>query len=73
MTFLGHVISREGVSIDPAKIEAVMGWTIPKTVIEIISFLSLAGYYRKFVQGFSILTAPLTRFTRKDVEFVWDD
>ena len=53
MAFLGHVISAEGVSVDPQKIEAVVNWKLPKNVSEVRNFLGLAGYYRKFVEGFS--------------------
>jgi len=71
--FLGHVISDKGVTVDPEKVEAVMGWQRPKSVFEIQSFLGLAGYYRRFVEDFSRLAAPMTRLTRKGVKFVWDD
>ena len=67
VAFLGHVISVEGVSVDPHKIEAVVNWKPPKNVSEVRSFLGLAGYYRKFVEGFSRIAAPLTKLTRKDV------
>ena len=73
MAFLGHVISDEGVSVDPKKIEAVVNWKPPKNVSEVRSFLSLAGYYRKFVEGFSKIAAPLTKLTRKDVKYDWVD
>src|SRR3954464_13112635 len=72
-SFWGHVVSGDGISVDPSKIEAVMGWRTPQTVFDIRSFLGLAGYYRRFVQDFSKLASPLMRLTRKDVEFVWDD
>ena len=73
MAFLGHVISADGVSVDPQKIEAVVNWKPPKNVSEIRSFLGLAGYYRKFVEGFSRIEAPLTKPTRKDVKYDWVD
>ena len=60
VAFLGHVVSKEGIMVDPKKIEAV---------IEIRSFLGLAGYYRRFVEGCSSIASPLTRLTQKEVTF----
>ena len=71
VAFLGHVISAEGVSVDPQKIEAIMNWKPTTNVTEIRSFLGLAGYYWKFVEGFSKLAVTLTRLTRKEEKFVW--
>ncbi|KAL5560612.1 hypothetical protein UlMin_036823 [Ulmus minor] len=71
--FLGHVISKDGLSVDPAKIEAVSKWAAPTSVTEIRSFLGLAGYYRRFVEGFSTLAAPLTALTKKDRKYEWSD
>ncbi|KAL0560151.1 hypothetical protein IC582_000545 [Cucumis melo] len=71
VSFLGHVVSKAGVSVDPAKIEAVTGWTRPFTVSEVRSFLGLAGYYRRFVENFSRIATPLTQLTRKGAPFVW--
>ena len=70
--FLGHLVSALGVSMDPRKVEAVMSWERPKSVFEIRSFLGLAGYYRRFIEDFSRLAAPMTRLTQKEVKFVWD-
>lgn len=71
--FLGHVISREGVTVDSSKIEAVQDWAQPKNASEICSFLGLAGYYRRFVKDFSRLASPLTKLTRKEIKFVWSE
>ena len=72
VTFLGHIISQDGLEVDPEKVEAVLNWKRPETVTEIRSFLGLAGYYRKFIQNFSKLAGPLTRLTQKDQRFVWN-
>jgi len=73
VAFLGHVISGEGLSVDPAKISAIMDWKQPVSPTEIRSFLGLAGYYRRFVEGFSSLAAPLTKLTQKHALFVWSE
>ncbi|KAJ9542719.1 hypothetical protein OSB04_029225 [Centaurea solstitialis] len=69
--FLGHIVNREGIKVDPSKIEAVMSWEVPKTPSEIRSFLGLAGYYRRFIEGFSRIAVPLTRLTKKSEPYVW--
>ncbi|KAL0551545.1 hypothetical protein IC582_010634 [Cucumis melo] len=71
VSFLGHVVSKDGVSVDPTKIEAVTSWTRPSTISEVRSFLGLAGYYRRFVENFSRIATPLTQLTRKGAPFVW--
>src|SRR5659263_165402 len=71
--FLGHVLSADGVAVDPEKVRAVQEWKRPESVTEIRSFLGLAGYYRRFIEKFSVLAAPLTRLTKKDIQFVWCD
>ena len=68
--FLGHVISADGISVDPQNVEAVVNWKRPTNVTEIRSFLGLAGYYRRFIEGFSKLAALLTRLTQKQANFV---
>ncbi|KAI3777919.1 hypothetical protein L1987_47722 [Smallanthus sonchifolius] len=69
--FLGHVINAEGIMVDPAKIDVVWNWEIPKTPTDVRSFLGLAGYYRRFIQDFSKIASPLTKLTRKDVKYEW--
>nr|KYP39702.1 Retrovirus-related Pol polyprotein from transposon 17.6 [Cajanus cajan] len=71
--FLGHVISAEGIAVDPAKVESVLQWERPRTVTDIRSFVGLAGYYRRFIEGFSRIVAPLTQLTRKEQPFIWTD
>ena len=71
--FLGHLVSASRVSVDPEKVEAVMSWERLKSVFEIRSFLELAGYYRRFIEDFSQLAAPMTRLTQKEVKFEWND
>jgi len=66
------VISQGGIAVDPSKIEVVLKWESPKSIFEIKSFLGLAGYYRRFIEGFSKLALPLTKLTRKGQAFVWD-
>ncbi|KAB2631036.1 S ribonuclease [Pyrus ussuriensis x Pyrus communis] len=63
----------QGILVDPQKVAAVESWEQPRTVTEVRSFLGLAGYYRRFVKDFSVVALPLTRLTRKDVKFEWDD
>jgi hypothetical protein len=73
VVFLGHVISAEGIFVYPRKVEAVLKWERPTNVIETRSFLGLAGYYRRFIEGFSTIASPLTKLTRKEVRFVWSE
>ena len=73
VSFLGHIVSAEGIRVDPVKIEAIVNWKPPRNVTEVRSFLGLAGYYRRFVQGFSVIASSLTRLLRKGVKFEWDD
>ncbi|GJT62478.1 putative reverse transcriptase domain-containing protein [Tanacetum coccineum] len=67
--FLGHVIDNKGIHVDPAKIESVKDWASPKTPTEIRQFLGLAGYYRRFIKGFSKIAKPMTKLYSKKVKF----
>ncbi|XP_031095060.1 uncharacterized protein LOC115999344 [Ipomoea triloba] len=69
MGFLGHIITKEGILIDPANIKAVVEWSVPKIVTEVRSFLDLAGYYRRFVQDFSVLLRPRPTSQRRQPSF----
>ena len=71
--FLGHVISAQGIVVDPVKADAVVKWESPKSATKIRSFMGLAGYYRRFIEGFSKIVVPLTQLTRKDQPFTWTD
>ncbi|KAJ4979110.1 hypothetical protein NE237_009890 [Protea cynaroides] len=73
VAFQGHVVSAEGIKVDPSKIEAIVKWEAPKSVAEIRSFLGLAGYYRRFVEDYSRIVVPLTSLTKKGKKFVWTD
>ncbi|GJT05045.1 putative reverse transcriptase domain-containing protein [Tanacetum coccineum] len=71
--FLGHVIDSEGIHVDPAKIESIKDWASPKTPTEIRQFLGLAGYYRRFIEGFSKIAKPMMKLTQKNVKFDWSE
>jgi hypothetical protein len=73
VSFLGHIISAEGISPNPKKVEAVRGIKPPTTVTEVKSFLGMAGYYRKFIKKFSTIAEPITELTKLGVEFHWSD
>ena len=69
--FLGHIVSEEGIQVDPKKTEAVANWSVLQNVSELKSFLGLANYYRKFVKDYAKITGPLTRLLHKDVAYNW--
>ena len=73
VSFLGYIVLAEGIRVDPTKIEAIVNWKPPRRVTEVRSFLVLAGYYRRFVKGFSVIASPLTKLLRKGVKFEWTD
>jgi hypothetical protein len=67
--FLGHTVSKDGISIDPSKVQEVMDWKPPSSVYQIRSFLGLAGYYRRFIPDFSRIAKPMTELLKKGVKF----
>ena len=71
--FLGHVVSKDGIAVDPEKVSAVTNWEAPKNVGEIRSFLGLAGYYRRFIENFSKIAKPMTELLQKSKKFVWTE
>ncbi|GJZ04971.1 putative reverse transcriptase domain-containing protein [Tanacetum coccineum] len=71
--FLGHVIDSQGIHVDPAKIEAVKNWASPTTPTEVRQFLGLAGYYRRFIEGFSKIAKSLTELTQKNKKYIWGE
>ena len=73
VTYLGLVVSGEGIKCDPEKIEKVQNWPVPKTVPQVRAFIGIASYYRKFIPNFSEICAPLTNLTRKDIPYLWSE
>ena len=73
VSFLGYILSVEGIRVDLAMIEAIVSWKPPQNVTKVRSFLGLAGYYRQFVKGFSVIASSLTKLLRKGMTYEWDD
>nr|GFA79491.1 putative reverse transcriptase domain-containing protein [Tanacetum cinerariifolium] len=71
--FLGHVVNRDGIHVDPSKVESVKNWKTPESSTKIRSFFGLAGYYRRFIENFSKIVKPLTLLTQKNKTYVWGD
>ncbi|CAA0818854.1 Uncharacterized mitochondrial protein AtMg00860, partial [Striga hermonthica] len=71
VAFLGHIVTARGIEVDPSKIEALSKWDTPRSAADVRSFLGLAGYYRRFIEGFSKIAQPLTNLTKKAVRFDW--
>jgi hypothetical protein len=70
VTFLGYVISKEGITVDPAKVEAVTNWKRSENPTEVKSFLGLVGYYRQFIKGFLKLASPMIWLTNKKEPYI---
>ena len=73
VSFLGQVVTKDGISVDLGKVDAVSNWRRPNTVTEIQSFLGLAGCYKRFIERFSKIVVPLTKLTEKGVKFEWSN
>lgn len=71
ITFLGHVMSATGVAVNHSKVQDVLNWKSPKSVPQIRSFLGMAGYYRRFIEGYSKIARPLTQLLKKGNKYVW--
>ena len=71
VAFLGHIISKGGIYVDPSKVQDALSWNVPTSVDDIQSFLGLAGYYQRFIEGFSKISKPMTKLLEKDKKFKW--
>jgi len=71
--FLGHILSEEGIAMDPSKVQEVMDWKAPTSVLKVRSFLGLAGYYHRFIPDFSKIAKPMTSLIQKDHKFTWTE
>jgi hypothetical protein len=71
--YLGHIISEEGITVDPEKVQAIREWPVPRNVTEARSFMGLASYYRRFIAGFSKIVHAITSLQRKEKKFQWID
>jgi hypothetical protein len=71
--FLGHVISPDGITVDPRKIQDVLNWKPPTSTTQVRSFLGLAGYYRRFIPNFSKIVKAITEALKKGIKYVWHE
>ena len=73
VAYLGFIVSKDGLSLDPAKVEAVVSWPRPRSISEVRGFLGLTGWCRVFVKNYALIYGPLTELTKKDEAFIWSD
>ena len=71
ISFLGHIIFGQGISVDLVNVEAILNWEAPKSVMEVRSLFGLAGYYQRFIEDFPRAVVPMTKLTKKDENFEW--
>jgi hypothetical protein len=71
VSFLGHIISEGRIFVDPSKVKDVLSWNTPQNILDIRSFLGLAGYYRRFIERFSKISKPMTELLEKSKTFEW--
>ena len=70
--YLGHVVTKEGISIDPEKIRAIEDWPVPRDVTDVWSFMGITGYYQRFIEGFSRIANPINSLQKKGKKFEWN-
>ena len=70
--YLGHVVTKKGISVDPKKIKAIEDWPVPKDVTDVRSFMGITGYYRRFIEGFSRIANSITSLQKKGKKFDWN-
>ena len=70
--YLGHVVTKEGISVDPEKVQAIEDWTVPKDLTDVRSFMGITGYYRRLIEGFSKIANPITSLQKKGNKFDWN-
>lgn len=73
VAYLGFIVSKDGLSLDPAKVEAVVNWPVPCSVSEVRGFLGLTGWCRVFIKNYALIAGPLTELTKKDEAFIWTE
>ena len=73
VAYLGFIVSKDGLSPNPAKVKDVVNWPVPRNVLEVCGFLGLTGWCRVFIKNYALIAGPLTKLTKKDEAFIWID